>query len=122
MSEATQALIARHIAEYDALAKQERHITIDMVHFCGDSLFQAFQIALDDDALPPATRLLYDAAEKISSSADDITYDHPEASRQRLAYVLALDALLTSPDAVMAAIKQVRDDLVAGDPKLALMK
>ncbi len=122
MSEATQALIARHIAEYDALAKQERHIAIDMVHFCGDSLYQAFSIALDEKALSPAARLLYNNAERISLSANDIGYDHPEASQNRLAYVMLLDAVLVSPDVVMAAIKRIRDDLVAGDPKLALMK
>ena len=121
MSEATQALIARHIAEYDALAKQERHIELDMVHFCGDSLYQAFQIALDEKDLTPEARTLIEAADRVSLSVD-VPYDHPEATRQRVAYVLLLDAVLTSPDAVMAAIKRVRDDLVAGDPKLALMK
>lgn len=122
MSDAQKEMMARHVAEYSALTESERHITIDMVHHCGFCLWEALQIALDERQLPAEAQTLVEAADRVSSSDAGITYDHPEASRQRMAYVLYLDAVLTSPDAVMAAIRRVRDDLVYGDPKLALMK
>jgi len=53
-----------------------------MVHHCRFCLYEAFAIALDEKkALSPAARLLYDNAERISLSANDIEYDHPEASQ-----------------------------------------
>ena len=122
MSEATQALIARHVAEYNELAEQERHIEPSFVDHCGFSLFEAFQIALDEKKLPPEARLLCEAIDRFTVSKADIAADDPEMSRQRLAYVMYFDVILTSPDAVMTAIKRVRDELVHGDPKLALMK
>jgi hypothetical protein len=56
-----------------------------MVHHCGFCLYEAFAIALDETALSPAARLLSDKAERISLSANNSDYDHPEASQNRLA-------------------------------------
>jgi hypothetical protein len=54
-----------------------------MAHHCRFCLDEAFAIALDEKALPPAAHLLYDNAERISLSANDIEYDHPEAAQNR---------------------------------------
>ena len=54
-----------------------------MVHHCRFYLYEAFTIALEEKALSPAARLLYDNAERISLSANDIEYGHPEASQNR---------------------------------------
>jgi len=92
-----------------------------MVHHCGFCLYEAFAIALDETALSPAARLLYDNAERISLSANNIDYDHPEASQSRLAYVMLLDAVLTSPDAVIRGLRYVRDTMVKADPALGII-
>ena len=86
-----------------------------MVNHCSFCLYEAFAITLDEKALSPAARLLYDNAERISLSANDIEYDHPEASQNRLAYVILLDAVLTLPDAVIRGLRYVRDDMVKAD-------
>jgi hypothetical protein len=43
-----------------------------MLHHCRFCLYEAFAIALDEKAVSPAARLLYDNAEHISLSANDI--------------------------------------------------
>ncbi len=48
-------------------------------------------------------------------STNDIEYNHPEASQNRLAYVMLLDAVLTSPDAVIRGLRYMRDDMVKAD-------
>jgi hypothetical protein len=52
-----------------------------MVHHCRFCLYEAFAIVLDKMTLSPA-------AGRISLSADDIEYGHPEASQNRLAHVI----------------------------------
>jgi hypothetical protein len=43
-----------------------------MVYHCRFCLYEAFAIVLDEKALSPAARLLYDNAGRISLSANDI--------------------------------------------------
>jgi hypothetical protein len=107
-----------HLPKYTYTEQDQK---LGLAHWGGDGLYQCFNYALDDNALPPAARLLYDAGQELVSPRD-VEYDAPDASTQRLAYVMMCDALLAAPDVAMAAIKRVRDDLVAGDPKLALMR
>jgi hypothetical protein len=85
------------------------------VHHCRFCLYEAFAIALDEKALSPTARLHYDNAECISLSANDIEYDHPEASQNLLACVMLLDAVLTSPDAVIGGTRYVCDDMAKAD-------
>jgi hypothetical protein len=63
----------------------------------------------------PTARLLYDNAERISLSANDIEHDHSEASQNQLAYVMLLDVVLTSPAAVIRSLPYLRDDMVKAD-------
>ena len=85
------------------------------MHHCRFCLYEAFAIALDEKALSPTARLHYDNAECSSLSANDIEYDHQEASQNRLADVMLLDAALTSPVAVIRGLRYVRDDMVKAD-------
>ncbi len=98
-----------------------RNERLEFAHWGGDGMYQGFNYALDCAALSPEAKLLYDAHQELVAAHNVDTFD-ADASTQRLSYVLMCDALLASPEQVMAAIKRLRDDLVAGDPKLALMK
>jgi hypothetical protein len=84
------------------------------VHHSRFCLYEAFAIALDEKALSPAARLLYDKAERNSLRANDIENDLPQASQNRLAYVMLLDAVLMSPEAVIRGHRYVRDDIMTG--------
>ena len=86
-----------------------------MVYHYRFCLYEAVAIAFDDKALSPAERLIYDSAERISLSANDIEYDYPEASQNRLACVMLLEAALTSPDALIRGPHYVCDDMVKAD-------
>jgi hypothetical protein len=63
----------------------------------------------------PAARLLYDNAECINLSANDIEYDHL-ASQNRLACVILLNAVPASPDSVIRGFRYVLDDRVMAEP------
>ncbi len=101
--------------------RRDNELALEWPHWGGDGLYQAFNYALNDAALPPASRLLYEAGQELVSP-HNVEYDDPHGSTQRLAYVLMCEALLASPEAVIAAIQKVRDDLIAGDPALALLR
>ncbi len=52
----------------------------------------------------------------------EIDHDSPESSQHRLAMVMTINAALGDPEAVMRALRVVRDQLIANDPALALMR
>ena len=70
---------------------------------------------VDDNDLSPAARTLWDASSEVLEGADRYT------ARERFGYVLALDALIASPEAVQRALRSLRAQLVRCDPALALV-
>ena len=69
---------------------------------------------IQEELMPPAAQMLFNAA------ADLLEGD--KGPQDRLAYVLYLDALIASPEAVQASLQALRDGLVKNDPALALVK
>ena len=69
---------------------------------------------IQEELMPPAAQMLFNAA------ADLLEGD--KGPQDRLAYVLYLDALIASPEAVQASLRALRDALVKNDPALALVK
>ena len=86
------------------------------MHHCGFCLYEAFAIAFDETALSPTARLLDDNAERISLSANNIAYDLPEASQNRLAYVMLLDAVLTSPQQAASGVRSMQGERAGHRP------
>ncbi len=85
-----------------------------------EALTHGLNTTIDEDTLSPAARLLLDAAARVYDRYA-ILDDPANAPGRRLAYVLMLDAFISAPEAVQAALQGLRDDLVASDPALALV-
>ncbi len=80
-------------------------------------LVGAMHAAIDVAAMPPALAQLWQASIYLA-------HEHPNTRDRhtfpvRVAHVLALNALIGSPDAVMAALRHLRAELVRLDPELA---
>ena len=75
---------------------------------------------VDFDDQPPPARTLLEVANQVYGR--NASHDEPtNAPRRRLGYVLMLDALIAAPAAVQAALQDLRDELVAADPALAIV-
>lgn len=70
---------------------------------------------LDRNALTLSGHLLWDASNEFTPRRGDYS------SRKRLGLLMAVDALIASPEAVQDALRALRGKLVACDPALALM-
>ena len=74
-------------------------------------------IYVDDEHIPPQAEPRWIAGR----SAYVETLDHAKhmhRPRRRLAYLWLLDALLASPDVIVAAVQAARDDPLAADEAL----
>jgi len=72
---------------------------------------------IDDAAMSPAVAQLWHAARLLAGEHALLEEQH--TLPVRVAHVLALSALIRSPEAVMGALRQLRADLVRLDPDLA---
>ncbi len=79
-----------------------------------DSVVAGIGPGLQDELMSPAAQTLMHAAGELMHG--------DKGTQDRLAYVLFLDALIASPDAVQASLRTLRDGLVANDTALALVK
>jgi hypothetical protein len=71
---------------------------------------------INDATLPPGAALLMHAARAIFEDTCEVEKAH--TSHRRFSYCLAIEAMLACPEAVMAALRDMRDALVELDPSL----
>ena len=67
-----------------------------------------------EPALSPEARVLFDAGSRLSGKT---TY----TEREMLGYLLMLDAIIACPEAIQAALRHVRAELIRNEPALALL-
>lgn len=79
-----------------------------------DSVVAGIGPNLQDALLSPAAHTLLDAAGRLMEG--------DKGTQDRLAYVLYLDALIASPEAVQASLRTLRERLRNEDAALALVK
>ncbi len=82
-----------------------------------ERLTETLMLYVDDEHIPSQAEPRWTAGR----SAYVETLDHAKhmhRPRRRLAYLWLLDALLASPDAIVAAVQAARDELVATDEAL----
>ncbi len=80
-------------------------------------LTESLMLYVNDEHIPPQALSRWIAGR----SAYIETLDHAKHThrpRRRLAYLWLLDALLASPDVIVAAVQAARDELVATDEAL----
>ncbi len=94
---------------------------LERAHTEGTYAYDFLQTCLDEEKANQPTAALMKASWAVGERAE-IDYDDPGASQHRLAMVMTIDAALGDPDAVMRALRVVRDRLIANDPTLALLR
>ncbi len=82
-----------------------------------EHLTAALMLYVNDEHIPPQDLPRWTTARQAYVETLDHA-KHEHRSRRRLAYLWLLDALLTSPDVIVAAVQAARDELVATDEAL----
>jgi hypothetical protein len=78
-----------------------------------DSLMIPLMHGVDDDAMQPPQRLLWNVGMEMLEESDD--------SMMRAGYVQMINAVLATPGAADACLQVIRDELVEADPSIALV-
>lgn len=90
----------------------------DLTNWASDAVVPMINL-LDATRLSPAAQ---DAWTISSSLFNDFgSRDEKDDAGRRVAYVLMLSAMIDAPEAVQAALVELRDQLVAADPVLVLI-
>ena len=94
-------------------------ISVDLMDRIGDAadLVGGLHRSLDEADMSPAIAQLWHAAQCLAN--EHCLLEEQHTLPVRVAQVLSLNALIASPEAVMAALERLRAELVRLDPTLA---